>query len=55
MTIAASLPYLAPAIGKNNANKKLKDLILEYLKDKDNRVKIEVFKNIEPLDNVMSI
>lgn len=46
MAVASSMPYLAPAIGKNNANKKLKEIIFEFLKDKDNEVKIEIFKNL---------
>lgn len=53
--VASALPYLAPSIGKNSANKSLKDYVMELFKDKSNAVKIELLNNLEPIDSVIPI
>lgn len=52
---AASLSYLAPSIGKNSANKSLKDLLLLFLKDPSPQLRVEIFSHLEPLDSVIPV
>jgi serine/threonine-protein phosphatase 2A regulatory subunit A len=51
---ASSLPYLSLTLGKNNTNKYLKEIIMEYLKDNQSCVQSEILENLEPLTETLS-
>lgn len=52
---ASTLPYLSTTLGKNNTNKHLKQIITDFLKEKDSSIQSAIFENLEPLTTTIPL
>lgn len=54
-SVAGSVLYLAPIIGKSQSNERIKEILVCLLKDDSSMIRVELLQNHEPLASVMSL
>lgn len=52
---ASTLPYLSKTLGRINTNKHLKEIITDFLKQKDSSIQSAIFQNLEPLTSTIPL